>query len=51
MWILFPSSRAHHRKTLEVGMKGYFMEGPNKVAEAEIVQIIGLLTNSCIEDH
>lgn len=49
MWILFPSSRARHSKTLEVGMKGYFMEGPKKVAEAEIVQIIGLLTNSCIE--
>ncbi|MFE0554850.1 hypothetical protein ACFW1P_02800 [Paenibacillus sp. NPDC058910] len=44
-------SRARHRRTLVVGMKGYFMQGPKKVAEAEVVQIIGLLTNSYLEDH
>ncbi|MNI78991.1 hypothetical protein D3C76_1723630 [compost metagenome] len=51
MWVLFPISRARHIRTLEVGMKGYFMEGTKKVAEAEIVHIIGLLTNLYIEDH
>ncbi|MOA48553.1 hypothetical protein D3C78_1713110 [compost metagenome] len=51
MWVLFSISRARHRRTLEVGMKGYFMEGPKKVAEAEIIQIIGLLTNSYKEDR
>jgi len=45
MWILFDESRVRHRSTLKVGMKGYFMEGPNKVAEADIVEIVGLYSN------
>ncbi|MGM1048099.1 MAG: hypothetical protein ACQEXX_18425 [Bacillota bacterium] len=49
MWVLFPESRARHRKTLDVGMTGYFMEGPKKVAKAEIIKIMGLLTNPFIE--
>ena len=49
MWILFEESRLRHRNTLKVGMKGYFMEGPKKVAEAEIIEIVGLYSNPVIE--
>lgn len=49
MWVLFPISRARHRKTLDVGMTGYFMEGPKKVAEAKIIKLLGLLTNPYID--
>ncbi|MEC0093157.1 hypothetical protein [Paenibacillus macquariensis] len=49
MWILFPKSRVRHRNELVIGMKGYFMEGNKKVAEAEIIEIIGLHTNPSIE--
>ncbi|CAM3140814.1 hypothetical protein PASE110613_17805 [Paenibacillus sediminis] len=45
MWVLFEESRPRHRNTLKVGMKGYFMEGPKKVGEAEIIEIIGLNSN------
>jgi len=45
MWILLPESRDRHRNELVIGMKGYFMEGNKKVAEAEIIEIIGLHTN------
>ena len=27
------------------GSKGYFMEGPNRVAECMVIQIMGLNTN------
>ena len=31
-----------HRKRIEVGVKGYFMEGGRRVAEAEVIKIVGL---------
>lgn len=49
MWVLFPKSRRRYRETLHVGMTGYFMEGPKKVAETEIIKIIGLLANPYVE--
>jgi hypothetical protein len=49
MWVLFPESRTRHRTTLKPGMIGYFMEGPKKVAKAEIIEIKGLITNPFIE--
>ncbi|BFT72427.1 hypothetical protein [Paenibacillus sp. P36] len=46
MWIMFPKAREErHIHDIKVGLKGYFMEGPNRVAEAEIIEIIGLFTN------
>ncbi|MNI77249.1 hypothetical protein D3C73_1335290 [compost metagenome] len=46
MWIMFPKARAErHIHDIKVGLKGYFMEGPRRVAEAEIIEIIGLFTN------
>ncbi|WP_373229502.1 hypothetical protein [Cohnella sp.] len=46
MWILFAVSRKERDvKTIKIGMKGYFMEGSRKVAEAEVIEIKGLYTN------
>ncbi|CAH1203847.1 hypothetical protein PAECIP111891_02446 [Paenibacillus allorhizoplanae] len=46
MWIMFPKARAErHIHDIKVGLKGYFMEGPRRVAEAEIIEIIGLFKN------
>ena len=45
MWILYPSMRERHQRKLSVGTKGFFVEGPHKVAEAEVVEIVGLHTN------
>ena len=46
MWILIPERRAEiHRGKIQIGVRGYFMEGPKKVAEAIVTQIIGLPTN------
>jgi hypothetical protein len=50
MWILFEGSRRERDvKTIKVGMKGYFMEGPRKVAEAEVIEINGLFTNPMLD--
>lgn len=46
MWILIPERRAEiHRAKIQVGVRGYFMEGPKRVAEAVVTQILGLPTN------
>lgn len=50
MWILMPEARGQrHIHDLKLGLKGYFMEGPRRVAEVEIVEIIGLYSNPCTE--
>ena len=34
-----------HRKRIKVGVKGYFMEGGRRVAEAEVTKVVGLKEN------
>lgn len=46
MWILFPEMRKLvHSARIKPGIIGYFMEGPRKVAIAEVIEIVGLHTN------
>ncbi len=45
MWIADPDRRQYHRDKIKVGLKGYFMEGPRKIAESIIIEILGLSTN------
>jgi hypothetical protein len=47
MWILFPEMRKEvHVNRIKVGVLGYFMEGPKKVAKAEVIEILGLFKNT-----
>ncbi|WP_409340417.1 hypothetical protein [Paenibacillus sp. MBLB4367] len=47
MWILFPEMRKKiHVDRIRIGVIGYFMEGPKKVAKAEVIEILGLRTNA-----
>ena len=48
MWIIVPETREYHRDKIQVGLKGYFMEGSRKVAECEVVELIGLHSNPLI---
>ena len=45
MWIIVSERRPYHYNKIKVGLKGYFMEGTNKVAECEVIEILGLKTN------
>ena len=45
MWIVDRQMRLYHRNKIRPGLKGYFMEGPRRVAECEVVELIGLATN------
>lgn len=45
MWIVMPKMREYHRDKIIVGIKGYFMEGPKRVADCEVIEIIGLNVN------
>ena len=45
MWIVMPMMREYHKTRIIIGTKGYFKEGPNTVAECEVIEIIGLLEN------
>lgn len=42
MRILFDQMRPVHRKKIRVGVKGYFVEGSRRVAEAEVIDILYL---------
>jgi hypothetical protein len=43
MWIIVPDMREQvHRRKARVGVRGFFMVGGTRIAEAEIVQIVGL---------
>jgi hypothetical protein len=44
MWIISPERRPIHQERIRIGTKGYFMEG-KPVAECEVIEIIGLMTN------
>lgn len=50
MWIFNPPQREHRYKDkIKIGLKGYFMEGPHKVAAAEVIEIIALHSNPITE--
>ena len=43
MFILVPESREKtHRNRIKLGVRGYFMEGSKKVAQAEVIEIVEL---------
>lgn len=51
MWILFPQMRELvHKERIEIGIKGYMMEGARKVGEFEVTKIVGLYTNNEVYD-
>jgi len=46
MWIVVDYMKESvHRRRIAVGVKGYFMEGSKRVAEAEVINIAGLAAN------
>ncbi len=46
MWVVFPQMRnLVHNSRIKVGTTGYFMEGPRKVAFAEVIEVLGLHSN------
>ena len=45
MWIVSNEMRPHHYEKIKVGTVGYFREGRRKVADCEVIEILGLLTN------
>jgi hypothetical protein len=45
MWIIMPKMRAYHQDKIQIGLKGHFMEASRKVAECEVVELLGLNTN------
>ena len=46
MWILNFQLRSLHQKRIKIGVRGYFMEGRQKVSVCEVIQIAGLFSNS-----
>jgi len=42
MRILSPQMHPLHRQRIHVGMRGYFVEGSRRVAEAEVIDILYL---------
>lgn len=42
MWIVNPEFIQYHKEKIKIGVKGYFMEGGKKIAECEVIAIIGL---------
>jgi hypothetical protein len=45
MWIINAKMRKMHRNRIKIGIKGYFIEGAKRVAECEVLEIIGLQSN------
>lgn len=47
MWVLFPAMRREvHARRITVGTKGFFMEGPRRVAAVEVIEVNGLSENA-----
>ncbi|MDJ1502595.1 hypothetical protein [Xanthocytophaga agilis] len=42
MWIINPVTIPYHKERLQVGSHGYFMEGRRRVAECDVIELIGL---------
>lgn len=45
MWIRNLTMRKYHQGRIKKGTKGYFVEGPKKVAEAKVIRILALNSN------
>lgn len=39
MWIVVDELKDRYRETIKVGTRGYFMAGPNKTGECEVVEV------------
>ena len=48
MWVIVPERRPYHYDKIQVGTKGYFMEGSLRVAECEVIEILGLKNNPTV---
>ncbi len=47
MWVLFPEMRRIvHAKRIRPGIRGFFMEGPRRVGEVEVLDVIDLAENA-----
>lgn len=44
MWILWddPQIRQRHRERLHVGCKGQFVAGPVRIADVEVIELLGI---------
>jgi hypothetical protein len=42
MWIQAPDMRPVHQQRLAPGVRGHLMVGPHKVADVEVVELVGL---------
>ena len=48
MFLVNPDRASYHRQRIAVGTKGYFMEGPKRVAECEVVALRSLRSEDAI---
>ncbi|OCB69513.1 hypothetical protein [Flavobacterium piscis] len=42
MWVINEANHELHKSRIKMGLKGFFMEGPHKVAECEVIRIVNL---------
>jgi hypothetical protein len=45
MWVIIPKMRQMHGDRIKVGLIGYFMEGGRRVAECQVIEVVGLNSN------
>lgn len=50
MWIVNKELRKYHQERIRIGTKGYFMEGENRTADCEVVEIVDLMINETNEE-
>lgn len=42
MWIINETLKDLHRERIKIGLKAFFVEGPHKVAECEVIETVAL---------
>jgi hypothetical protein len=42
MWILVDEMRNFHRERIRIGVKGFMMEGPYRLAEIVVIEVVSL---------
>jgi hypothetical protein len=42
MWISVEKMRDFHRERIKVGVKGFMMGGPDRLAEVEVIEVVSL---------
>jgi hypothetical protein len=40
MWIINEANQVLHKERIKIGLKGFFMEGPHKSAECEVIEVV-----------